>query len=369
MQTVGTAIIPFGNRTAGQREERIALRNKGQARLLCARKSNGKAGCHSFRCTGFQSQGNLNVLYIILRQGENLVFHSGCLATTAEIFKLEAFVNSRSGLCQNRTLTGNKAPCIQLSATIQSNAAIILHINKAAGTAGTAGRFTCLTGFNLCRKADGTANGKLSTGCHGQLTKCSRLFIGCAIFAGSGSIQRIRIIKRNQQSNSGRNGIFTRKQSAIACKSNDLTAGSCLGAGRSQIIVQILIIYNEPRGSGSSTKHSLNRLFLGCLHCIAGRRRQTFIGCCINPTDKLCAGGGSCSQSRARGFNIILTACCDYIAINLHGTKATVIVKGDLISVRQNRSFKVTHGKGSCFITTLARSNIDFKAIAAIHRN
>ena len=171
-----------------------------------------------------QRQGNLNILNEILGEGENLVAHIGRCATATEVCNLIEFVHRSARFSQNRAAAGDKAPRIELAAILHRDRAVIRHFNIAI----IAHRTTLLTAASCkisAAQTDGTIDGNRSAFAHRQ--RSERLRLGSRPNRRrSIRIQRSRLIKRNQQGNTRRDGISTADRTV--CSQCDFGLTVCL---------------------------------------------------------------------------------------------------------------------------------------------
>ena len=154
-----------------------------------------------------QRQGNFDILNEILGEGENLVTHVRGGGAAAEVCDLIEFVHRSAGFSQHRTAAGDKAPCIEISAVLHRDGAVIIHFNIAI----IAHRTTLLTASSCkisAAQADGTVDGDRSALTHRQRPECLRCR-SCPNCFGSICIQSPGCIKGNQQCNTRRDGIIT----------------------------------------------------------------------------------------------------------------------------------------------------------------
>ena len=84
-----------------------------------------------FFSAGIQRQGNFDVLYEVLRKWEHPMAHAGRCGAAAEVCNLIEFVHRSAGFRQNRAAAGDKAPCIEITAVLDCNGAVIRHFNIA----------------------------------------------------------------------------------------------------------------------------------------------------------------------------------------------------------------------------------------------
>ena len=170
-QTIRLFIVVFGE-AAGYYFEHTVVANKIDGGGIC--------GTHCInaaenRLVGarIKSQGNFNVLNEILREWKNIMVHVRGSTTAAEICDLIELIYGCAGFSQHRTAAGDKAPCIEISAVLHRDRAVIRHFNIAI----IAHRTTLLTAASCkisAAQADGTVDGDGSTFAHRQRPECLR---------------------------------------------------------------------------------------------------------------------------------------------------------------------------------------------------
>ena len=164
-QTIRLFIVVFGEAAGGYFEHAVVA-NKIDGGGIC--------GTHCINAAEnllvgarIQRQGNFDILNEILGEGENLVTHVRGGATTAEVCDLIELIYGCAGFSQHRTAAGDKAPCIEISAVLHRDRAVIRHFNIAI----IAHRTTLLTAASCkisAAQADGTVDGDGSTFAHRQ---------------------------------------------------------------------------------------------------------------------------------------------------------------------------------------------------------
>ena len=150
--------------------------------------------------------------------------HAGRCAAAAEVCNLIEFVHRSARFRQNRAAAGDKAPCIKITTVLDCNGAVIRHFDVSIITNGTSLLATA-SGKIPAAQTDGAIDCDGSTFTHRQRSERLRSR-GCANCRRSIRIQRSRLIKRNQQCNSSRNGIGT-ADGAISSQ-GDLGLAVCL---------------------------------------------------------------------------------------------------------------------------------------------
>ena len=131
--------------------------------------------------------------------------HVGRCAAAAEVCNLIELIHRSAGFRQNRAAAGDKAPCIEITAVLDCNGAVIRHFDVSIITNGTS-LLTTASRIISAAQADGTIDGNRSAIAHRQRSERLRSW-GCANCRRSIRIQRSRLIKRDQQCDSSRNGI------------------------------------------------------------------------------------------------------------------------------------------------------------------
>ena len=165
-QTVGSAVVFFNRIRPGTHSKHTISANKVKALVEV---STGHINCSIgfLSRTTINGQRNFNVLYIVLRQREYFIaLHTTVrgLRTTAEVHKLEHFMNRRSTVCSYRTGAGNKAISIELAAVVNGNITAAFHTDKAARSGrGTAVALTALSSHLFHRQAQRAIDHQLCT--------------------------------------------------------------------------------------------------------------------------------------------------------------------------------------------------------------
>ena len=166
---------------------------------------------------GIQRQGNFDVLYEVLRKWEYPIAHAGRCAAAAEVCDLIELIHRSAGFRQNRPAAGDKAPCIEITAVLDCNGAVIRHFDIAVITHRTS-LLAASSGKISAAQADRAIDCNGASFAHRQRSERLRSW-GCANCRRSIRIQRSRLIKRNQKCNSSRNGIGT-ADGAISSQGN-----------------------------------------------------------------------------------------------------------------------------------------------------
>ena len=133
--------------------------------------------------------------------------HVGRCAAAAEVCNLIEFVHRSAGFRQNRAAAGDKAPCIEITAVLDCNGAVIRHFDVSIITNGTS-LLTAASGKIPAAQADGAIDGNGRAFAHRQRPERLR--------RGNRPNRRrsIRIqcpcrVEGDQQRDSRRNGIST----------------------------------------------------------------------------------------------------------------------------------------------------------------
>ena len=182
------------------------------------------AAVNLFIGAGIQRQGNFDILYEVLRKWEHPMAHAGRCAAATEVRDLIELIHGCARFRQNRTAAGDKAPCIELAAVLDRNGAVIRHFDVSIITNGTS-LLTAASCKISAAQTDGTIDGNRSAFAHRQ--RSERLRLGSRPNRRrSIRIQRSRLIKRNQQGNTRRDGISTADRTV--CSQGDLGLTVCL---------------------------------------------------------------------------------------------------------------------------------------------
>ena len=163
-------------------------------------------------------------MYEVLRKWEHLVAHIGRCGTATEVCNLIEFIHRSARFSQNRAATRDKPPCIEIAAVLDRDGTIVRHFDIAVIANGTS-LLTAASCIVSAAQADCAIDCDGSTFTHRQRSERLRSR-GCANCRRSIRIQRSRLIKRNQQCNSSRNGIGT-ADGAISSQ-GDLGLAVCL---------------------------------------------------------------------------------------------------------------------------------------------
>jgi len=238
-QSVLGTVIVLDHIAGGQVEHSTAGGNKAN------RGTKGRAGhidsrIRILRSAGMEGQGDLNILDIVLRQGEHAVLHGRTLGAATEVGELEQFVHGSSAVGRNAAGAVNVTVDIQHTAAVDGNVAAALHLHKRNTAGGRAAIDSTAIGvLMLCRNAHGTVNGQACAIGQGQCPVSCGGSIGTRA-AGCGSIKGIGIIEGDQQGNTGGDGMIARQGTAVH-HHDSLAVGTLLGSrsSRIQIVIQM----------------------------------------------------------------------------------------------------------------------------------
>ena len=264
VQAVSGRIVILDDIAALTGDEHTALTDEAhrQTHGLAA----GGHGDVNILCGTFiQGQGHFDVLHIILGEGECLdivvggdavtvgieggigIHKLGHVGTTGEVGDLHDLIDLGAGVGNNITVAVNITPGKQVSAVIQGNGGLRVHVDGTVGTAGTAaGGLITLERGVLGLHIQRTIDSQLCAVGHGQGQEGvgSRLLDGILRshdevgIIGAGG--RIIGIHRNQQGNSGGHGIITGRQNT-ALHQGDLALAAGLGMRHSLIQIGVII--------------------------------------------------------------------------------------------------------------------------------
>ena len=171
--------------------------------------------------------------------------HAGSCAAAAEVCNLIEFVHRSAGFRQNRAAAGDKAPCIELAAVLYRDGAVIRHFDIAVIANGTS-LLTAASCKISAAQTDRAIDGNGRAFAHRQrperLRRGSRPNRRRSI-----RIQRSRLIKRNQQGNTRRDGISTADRTV--CSQGDLGLAVCLCIGNriAQIVKPLAASFKQGR--------------------------------------------------------------------------------------------------------------------------
>ena len=193
-KTICLFIVILGKAT-GFHFEHTGVANEINSSSICGAHCIN-AAINLFIGAGIQRQGNFDVLYEVLRKWEHPMAHAGRCAAAAEVCNLIEFIHRSARFRQNRAAAGDKAPCIEITAVLDCNGAVIRHFDIAVIANGTS-LLTAASSIISAAQADGAIDGDRSAFAHRQRSERLRS-CGCANCRRSIRIQRSRLIKRNQ---------------------------------------------------------------------------------------------------------------------------------------------------------------------------
>ena len=153
--------------------------------------------------------------------------HAGRCAAAAEVCNLIEFVHRSARFRQNRAAAGDKAPCIEITAVLDRDGAVVSHFDIAVITHRTS-LLAAGSGKISAAQANRAIDCNGASFAHRQRSERLRSW-GCANCRRSIRIQRSRLIKRNQQCNSNRNGIAAADRTIGRQGNLGLTVCLCIG--------------------------------------------------------------------------------------------------------------------------------------------
>ena len=216
------------------------------------------AAINLFIGAGIQRQGNFDVLHEVLRKWEHLIAHVGRCAAAAEVCNLIEFVHLSAGFRQNRAAAGDKAPCIEITAVLDCNGAVIRHFDVSIITNGTS-LLTTASSIISAAQADRAIDGNGRAIAHRQRPERLRSW-GCA-----NRRRRIRIqcpcrVEGDQQRDSRRNGIVAADGAISSQGDLGLAVCLCIGNRLVQVVKHLTaglkerqLLADEPRRDGTVT--------------------------------------------------------------------------------------------------------------------
>ena len=200
--------------------------------------------------------------------------HIGRCAAAAEVCNLIEFVHRSAGFRQNRAAAGDKAPCIELAAVLDRDGAVIRHFDVSIITNGTS-LPTTGSGKIPAAQADGAIDGNGRAFAHRQrperLRRRSRPNRRRRI-----RIQRSRLIERDQQCNSSRNGIGTADRTIRSQGNLGLTVCLRIGNRIAQIVKRLAAGLKECCGiackfcCNGAVAFNIQRCACGSCYALAG---------------------------------------------------------------------------------------------------
>ena len=205
------------------------------------------AAINLFIGAGIQRQGNFDVLYEVLRKWEHPMAHAGRCAAAAEVCNLIEFVHRSARFRQNRAAAGDKAPCIEITAVLDRDGAVVSHFDIAVITNGTS-LLTAASGKIPAAQADRAIDRNRRAFAHRQrperLRRGSRPNRRRSI-----RIQCSRIIKWDQQCNSSRNSIGTADRTIGRQDNSGLAVCLRIGNRIAQIVKRLSSGFKQGRRS------------------------------------------------------------------------------------------------------------------------
>ncbi len=227
-EAVSAAVVFLHNIAGGQVEHRVAAGDKGNSRAE-VRTGHIDGGVSIFRSAGIDGHCHLNILDIVLGQGEHAIVHIGTLGAAAEVRNLKQLIDGTAIVYSNRAGAGNVAVSIQCA--VNGNDTVALHAHKAHIADGCSSMvFRALGVSMLTGNADCTVNGQLCA--VGQ----SQSAVGCGHFIvlsfycltnSLGGIHGVSAIEGNQQRDTDRNGVVTCRQRCIVQQNKSLVRTVC----------------------------------------------------------------------------------------------------------------------------------------------
>ena len=300
LQTAGVFIIILDNRAAVDIKHAIGT-NEGNRSTLNTYKRNSNGHVAIFSRASFQSHGNFHILHVILGEREYtpaVTDHAGGIIATSPVHNLEALINSTAALNGHRTLALNIAPCIQITALIDGDAAARVHLDKAA----SADRAALTAARSLrSRQAYRAVYDNVRAFRHGQLAIHGGSCISSVHCRRCRGAQRIRIIVGNQQGDAAGNGVVARRQGAVVHENNCRVAcGFCHISSFVQIAVDQIAIHKEV-GNVAAHERLDSRICRGLddISLLLGQELVVL----VHPAEEGAAGSGQghaigCSHSR-----------------------------------------------------------------------
>ena len=171
--------------------------------------------------------------------------HAGRCAAATEVRDLIELIHGCARFRQDRTAAGDKAPRIEFAAVLYRDGAVIRHFDIAVIANGTS-LLTAASCKISAAQTDRAIDGNRSAIAHRQ--RSERLRLGSRPNRRrSIRIQRSRLIKRNQQGNTRRDGISTADRTV--CSQGDLGLAVCLCIGNriAQIVKPLAAGFKQGR--------------------------------------------------------------------------------------------------------------------------
>ena len=310
LQPILGTVIVFGHAAAGQGEQAAGTDELHRCGLVRVGHVN-TGSCHQ-RCAGIQRHGNLNILHIVLGEGENLVGirlvgHGSGNGAAAEVGDLHILIDFSTALDRNGTGTLDEAPGVQLTAVANLHGGAAVHVDHTHRTGGAAAVGIAAVGCMMdSAHIDSTVDGDVSAVSHGQGPECGGLdpggIVSSAGIAHSGGVDRVAAVVGNQQSIAGGDSIIACGQDTVVSHHNQL------GTGRSSsICFRQIFIMNAAHGENCSIdgdKYGVDCSRFLQHECVCGGGGNILTSGFIVPGNKLVICSRSCHQVIAycRGF-------------------------------------------------------------------
>ena len=249
LQAVPRRNILLGNITAILCYKHSAIAHELNAGGQC-HAAHVQRGVDILVSAGFQHQHGLYILHIVLRQREHThltaqtlgVSQNKCCRTTAEVSELHVFIYLCATLCSYDTVANDVTPDISRTAIVDDDFRALVHPDKTHRTGGATHVRTHAVGAvassMLTADTDSTVDCDRRAGRQIQRLISIGFLPGCRagnsttlIFHHTGigrcsSITGICIIERNQQSNTGRNGVVPGNRAAADQHDHVLAVGN-----------------------------------------------------------------------------------------------------------------------------------------------
>ena len=306
LQAVTVLNVVLGNGRACLGNEHTAgaheLNSSTQAHLAHEHRSS-----HIFLSTGFIGGGNLNILDIVLVDGEHFqrFGHIGGMGTATEVGELEVLIHLGTGLGGDGTGTLDIAPAVEVCAGVQGNGGAGLHLHPAQRARGrTAVSSTAVGSCVLTADFHRTVHLNAGIACQGQSAVSRGLNPGsiaqeAAGAACAGAIGGIAGIVGDQQRDTGRNHMAAMHNAVI--QQHHSLAGCTGSGGKRSCIRQVkkLVGTHAEQGGIRRDKHRLQLGICRKLQRSLGIIGQICPGCDTVPSEERIAGCGGCHNSIA----------------------------------------------------------------------
>ena len=371
-QAVGLGVVLLDHVTISQVEHGAGVGNECNSR---AKVSAGHVdgGVSVLSSAGMDGQGDLNILDIVLRQGEDAVFHVGTLGAATEVHDLEVLIDLCAALGLDGAGAGDEAVDIQSAAIVDGDLAVAFHLHKADVASGR----TTIQPAAVCiamlgRQAHGTVDGQVRTVSQGQGTIGRGSSISLIADTDClGGVHGVGGVEGDQQGDAGRNGVVTCRQGGIVHQNQSVGIVGCrIVRCRIQIVKEVagtdqVVLEGRQtqqagaRGLLSYTAHSKpgSAAVLGedgtdghvlCGNQGIGRSSGQDLAVNIGPAKEVDAGVDSCCQLNAgRTADAQDVAACNSAAACGHGTHGVVILESDFRAFLDGDQADVGHGQGN----------------------